>query len=131
MDRSQELANTNIEEIGKVPSAMTSDPEQTERRAVSRHPCLLRVLVAPFDGNEVPTERMFQEVPCHNLSTRGIAFLWPDAPVFEFVVVGLGALQNPTYLTARVAHCTSHGDGTGEFKFLVGCSFGGRISISP
>jgi len=83
--------------------------------------------IAPCSGGPLPDRSEFREVRCRDISTGGFAFLSPQPPDFEQVVVRLGDGKHAIYATARVVHTVPNHDGDGH---LVGCQFTGRL-LSP
>jgi hypothetical protein len=99
-----------------------------EKRRGERKPCQAVQLVAPYVRSKLPEKRMFTRVLCDDISVGGFSFSWPNEPGFQYVVAGLGNLDDPTYMTARVVHYSRHADpGKG---YLVGCRFLGRVIIA-
>ena len=122
MDNTQSFAET----IGEFVQAVAAKSD--ERRASRRFAYSVVQAVAPYDGKQLPTTAMFRQVQCHDLSTGGIAFVWPQAPDFQQVVVKLAAAQRVLHVVARVV-CHRPLDESNR-RFLVGCMFLDRVRIS-
>lgn len=84
-------------------------------------------MIAPCDDGEMPSKSEFRRVVCHDISTGGFSFFWPDSPQFTKVVAALGTASALTYLNANVIHAKP----TSQFKggYLVGCQFVDRIDL--
>ena len=98
--------------------------DRVPRYRSKRYPYETTQWIAPSSGGPVPDCSEFREVRCRDISTGGFAFLSPQPPDFEQVVVRLGSDTNVIYATARVIHTVPTRDGDGH---LVGCQFTGRL----
>jgi len=116
-------------EIRQLFLGTESETREYERREARRYSYSVTQLVAPFDGTTTPKKSAFQEVRCHDVSTKGIAFFQHEPPDFEHVVIGLGMSPKITYLVARVIHTTPCDDPSDGFR--IGCQFVGRVGIIP
>ena len=99
---------------------------QIERRARSRRPYPYMQLVAPIYGNAPPAPEAFQEVKCHDISSRGFAFLTGSKPDFDKVVVAFGTAPTVVHLTAEIRHATLKPD-KHPAQYVVGCRYTGRV----
>ena len=123
MPSDQEVAS-----ISEILSKIEGDARPAEQRKGPREAYPVIQLAAPYADSRMPTEEMFREVRCHDISTGGISFFLPHPPDFEYAVVGLGTPPEVTYLTVRVMH---HSPYAGATKgYLIGCRFLGRVPIS-
>jgi hypothetical protein len=109
----------------EIAQAIREMESPADRRASKRERFSLVQSIAPYFSGEVPAASAFHPVRCHDLSTAGIAFLLPQRPTFEQVVVALGTRANTIYVMARVLRCTPSPEG-----FLVGCSFVKKVEIA-
>ena len=103
----------------------TTDPAQEELRSNPRHGYPYQQLIAPVVEGRIPLREEFVAVPCADLSVGGMAFLYPQAPTFQELLVALGPPQRETLLLARVAHTSPTDDEPPQHR--VGCVFLGRI----
>lgn len=97
-----------------------------ERRKSPRQSFPVQQLFAPF-YRKMPKSDQFVPVTCHDLSTSGISFFWPQTPDFTKAIVGLGEQPHLTYVAVRVvrhAPCEPSG------HVLVACEFVDRVGIS-
>lgn len=96
--------------------------EQSERRQFERHGYRTLQLFAPCYDDTMPTPQSVQPVLCVDLSTAGIAFMWPDEPKFEWGMIRLG--KPPTFTILKV--CVRHVQQVGD-EYRVGCQFVDRL----
>lgn len=122
MDNALSFAET----IGEFVQAVA--PKGGERRANQRFAYSVTQSVAFYDGKRLPTNGMFRQVRCHDLSTGGISFLWPQVPDFQQVVIRLAAARRVLYVDARVVRHLPVDKS--NRRFLVGCKFLDRVRIS-
>lgn len=90
-----------------------------QRRARPRWPFPAIQRVVPYEDGPVPPLEDFAPVRCMDLSRSGIAFLSPEPPAAENLLVALGKPPAVRYVTAHVVHQRT--------VYLVGCSFGRRV----
>ena len=98
--------------------------DRVPRYRSKRYPYETTQWIAPSSGGPVPDCSEFREVRCRDISTGGFAFLSPQPPDFDEVVVRLGNDAHVIYATARVIHTVPNHGGAGH---LVGCQFTGRL----
>jgi len=99
-----------------------------DRRARSRCDYPYYQRIAPLhDDDDVPRPSSFQERKCHDISSRGFAFLTGQKPDYDRVVVAFGTPPTVVYLTADVRHATPKA-GVSPAQFIVGCRYTGRVS---
>ena len=83
--------------------------------------------IAPYDGGgKLPDEGAYRQVLCHDLSARGISFLFDEPPDFQLMVVRLGKQADVRYMVARVVNILTVGDKQRP-QYRVGCSFVERL----
>lgn len=99
---------------------------QQERRKSYRQRFPVTQLIAPF-YKRMPTREQFASVQCHDISTGGIAFYWPEAPNFRKAIFGLGDPERLTCVAVQVVRQAPRPDQPGEF--LVGCEFVERVAM--
>lgn len=117
------------EQVAEILKELDCDAEPSERRKAPRLTFTMNQRVAPYVGWKVPPEPAFREVPCIDISTGGISFVWPTEPDFQHVVVALGKPPKLVYLCARIV---SSRPWDGESKGVrLGCQFLGRLAVSP
>lgn len=97
-----------------------------ERRKSYRQRFPVTQLIAPF-YKRMPTRDQFTAVQCHDISTGGIAFYWPEAPTFRKAIFGLGEAERLTCVAVQVVRHLPRPDEPGEF--LVGCEFVERVAM--
>jgi hypothetical protein len=114
------LNNQELDEVRK-----NLDPQVVaggrEQRTCERFTYPMVASVAPYDHGGQPSQAMFLEVRCHDISTGGLSFFVPVPPNFKFAIVALGRSPNVIYMLVRVMHCTPY-DGMRK-RYLVGCLF--------
>jgi hypothetical protein len=99
-----------------------------DRRATPRrsHPFLQRI--APIVNGRIPCKSEFRQVPFHDISSRGVAFLLWCPPDFPQAVVELGRGCKLAHLAVEVVHVQEIRD-QGESTYLVGCKFLGHVEV--
>ena len=108
-------------------SMTSSDAGRQERRKSKRYPgTTMQIVVAPYAKPPIPPENTFQSARCCNISTGGLAFLWPRVPDFSQVVIGMGAPPNRILMICRVIH---HQPIPENQECLVGCEFVKRVIL--
>ncbi|HEY1786070.1 MAG TPA: PilZ domain-containing protein [Pirellulales bacterium] len=106
--------------------ALMSATESADRRESQRHSFPAVQRVAACRGTAVPTDADFHLVRCHDLSTSGISFYWPEPPNFDQVIVALASPKGTTRVLARVMF---HGPQAGQQgQYLIGCRFLRRLA---
>ncbi len=98
--------------------------DRVTRHRSKRYPYEATQWIAPYSAHALPDPSEFREVLCRNLSTGGFAFLSPQPPDFEQIVVRLEKGAQAIYTTARVIHTELNDEADG---FLIGCQFTGRV----
>jgi len=99
-----------------------------ERRAATRVPYQVELLVASSDGDEVPSADQFCAAETRNLSPMGISFFSDqEFEPQQTVVLRLGAESQPIYLSGSIVHCQHDRWGNSE-QFFVGVQFNGRLN---
>jgi hypothetical protein len=118
------LSNQELDNIRK-----NLDPQVAvgcrEKRTSERLAYSMVASVAPYSHEGLPTQEMFLEVRCHDISAGGVSFFLPIPPNFQFAIVALGRSPDIIYIMVRVTHCTPHDDVRKEY--LVGCHFLERV----
>lgn len=99
--------------------------EKREQRSKERHAYQCVQLVAPYDGENLPTQAEFLHVHCHDLSARGFSFTVPRPPDYKYLVVALGTIPF-TFIQAHVVNISSAQQGD-RSEFRVGCEFLSKI----
>ena len=99
---------------------------EVERRSRPRREYPYLQLVAPLRGKHAPTDDMFAEMLCHDISSRGFAFITTKKPDYDKVVVAFGTAPTIVYLIADVRHATPK-PGTKPQQYIVGCRYTGRL----
>lgn len=102
-------------------------PARTERRQHERRPYSQVQWIAPYAGGRPPDQSMFKEVKCHDVSAGGFSYLLAEPPLYDSLVVELGAKPDSIYLTASVVRHEQVAWGKTPL-FLVGCRFTGRVA---
>jgi len=102
----------------------TSDKDQ-ERRDGPRHDYRHVQLIAPYDGETLPTQAEFRLMPCQDISTNGLSFLVSERPGHSCFVVALGNVPF-TFVEAEVKNVRDVEE-DGQQCFRVGCRFVRRI----
>jgi hypothetical protein len=97
-----------------------------EGRASGRRLFDCQQLLAPYDGNRLPSQSEFRPVACQDLSPGGFSFLLSQPAEFEAVVVALGQVPFK-FFTAQVQN-QSRVRHKGRIAYRVGCQFTGRIA---
>jgi hypothetical protein len=121
-----ELANDVESQLDAIRQEMLSaETEGQERRGCPRFSFPAIQTIAPCDGIQFPARDMFRQVRCHDISQRGISFLWPMAADFQYVIVKLSPMMNPVYLVAEVNR--SEPVAGLKDEFLVCCQFLNRV----
>lgn len=83
--------------------------------------------IAPYEGGgKLPDDGAYRQVLCHDLSARGISFLFDEPPDFQLMVVRLGKPADIRYMVARVVNILTVGDKQRP-QYRVGCSFVERL----
>src|SRR5205085_12499684 len=83
------------------------------------------IIYPAYDGEPASSSDPGIKVRCRDISSQGIAFLLPDNPDFQHLVISLGTNEQPIFMGAEVAHSRSvymHG----QVQVLIGCKFTGR-----
>ena len=97
-----------------------------DRRSRARRDYPYYQLIAPLRGGKAPDHGAFVEKKCHDISSRGFAFLTRKKPDYDKVVVAFGTRPAIVYLTADVRHVTAKDDAHPP-QYVVGCRYSGRI----
>ncbi|HEX5443797.1 MAG TPA: hypothetical protein VFW87_08215 [Pirellulales bacterium] len=99
---------------------------QDERRKSYRQRFPVTQLIAPF-YKRMPSRDQFTSVECHDISTGGIAFYWPEVPSFRKAIFGLGERERLTCVAVQVVRHVPRPDEPSQF--LVGCEFVERVAM--
>jgi len=124
MSQESELDPLAIQRIAEISGILLAQSPHDERRSVPRQNFRAQESVAPYADARIPRISEFRRVPCIDISTQGIAFIWPTEPDFHHVVVALGRPPDVVCLSARVVNRRPHAECGG---FRVGCRFLGRV----
>jgi hypothetical protein len=100
---------------------------RVERRSKQRRPYPVKQLVAFHEESEVPTQEMFQEVLCRDLSTWGISFYFAGPPSASHCTIALGRASRLLYVAAKVIHYEPYAGPNHEW--VIGCQFLNRVSL--
>jgi hypothetical protein len=116
--------------LERIAALLADWPRQGSRERRNRErlafPAIQRI--AACDGRGYPPTATFEEVQCHDLSSRGFSFLYPTPPSFTLLIALLSGVGTETlHMVAKVCHCRE-GFWNRERQFLVGCRFVGRIT---
>lgn len=95
------------------------------RRATDRQPFSCPQLLAPFDGQELPSHAKFRLTECYDISTDGFGFLAERIPDSQFVVIALGTVPF-SFVSAEIVHVDRQ-EVEGEVQFKIGCRFLERL----
>lgn len=98
-----------------------------ERRKITRRPFPYKQSLAPMRNGKLPAPNEFQEVRCHDLSSRGFSFLAPEAPNCREVIVAFGTPPSLIYVIGKIVHITAYRHESQDM-FLVGCKYSGRAA---
>ena len=99
-----------------------------ERRAATRVPYQVELLVACTESDEVPSADQFHSAETRNLSPMGISFFSErEYEPQQAVILRLGGQERPIYLSGTIVHCQHDRWGESD-QFFVGVQFNGRIS---
>ena len=82
--------------------------------------------IAPYEEGKLPDPAAFRDVMCQDISTTGFAFLAPERPPYDRLVVELGSGKKRKLMTAIVKNCVAAG-AESDHLFRVECVFTGRI----
>jgi hypothetical protein len=122
-----ELTRQELETIHASCDAESAS-ERDENRASRRSPFPVMQMLGPCGSWGLPTQHMFCEVRCHDLSQGGISFFLPRPPTFETAVIGLGKPPTVSYYVVKLIHFREYGEE--KERYLVGCQFISRVSHS-
>lgn len=96
--------------------------------SVVRQPFNEKQYIAPYSGEgPLPETYQFRAVQCHDLSARGISFIFDEPPDFEKFVVRLVKGTETYFVVARVANIADVGS-KDRPRYRVGCSFLERVT---
>lgn len=121
------IANNDAELITTV-SALLAEQDRVghdERRVAERRVFECVQLLAPFDGDQMPSQEDFRQVLCRDLSATGFSFVTYRQPPTDFVIIALGAVPFK-FFVAEIAH-TSRAETANTTNFRVGCRFVRRL----
>lgn len=125
METAEAYHELNSELLDDIVDQLNVATVRVERRKSPRQKFPVQQWVAPYH-RKIPRADEYVPVSCHDLSTCGVAFYWPDEPDFTQAIVGLGKPPNLTYVRARVVrHARSKTTG----RFLVACEFIDRVKL--
>jgi hypothetical protein len=99
--------------------------EAKERREGRRHSYRCLQLIAPLRDGELPDQSMFQPMQCVDLSAGGLAYLTPELPDSQQLIVALGTVPF-LFLTAQIVR-HERVVREGQATYRVACRFTGRI----
>lgn len=105
---------------GQGPSAVESPDRRTQLRAAFE--CVQ--LIAPYDGQQLPTQADFRHVRCCDLSTSGISFYVGRRFSAERMIVALGSIPF-SFVVAETVRVEPTDDG----ELLIGCQFIERLKF--
>ncbi len=106
------------------PFQQLQDAPGSERRQKPRRAYPYIQLLAPMNGNRLPSRAAFEEILCHDISASGFSFFARRPPESDVIVVAFGTRATFTYLKANIVHCRRTEDGS---QFLIGCHYTGRV----
>ncbi len=119
------LVHELIEAEKTLTRGRSSALETGEERAAGRRPFDCQQLLAPYDGDRLPSQSEFRPVACHDLTPGGFSFVSPEKVEFDQLVVALGQVPFK-FFTAQVQNQTRMRL-KGRLGFRIGCRFTGRI----
>ena len=125
----QQSINTGQERLHRAEASEHLPPGvDLDRRARARREYPYMQRVAPLVGNRMPRPDAFTERKCHDISSRGFAFLAHEKPDFDRVVVSFGTAPHEVHLTAEIRHATPKA-GSNPPVYIVGCCYTGRVPL--
>lgn len=114
------------EELGVIEEVVGGRTRSlVELRQNERFPFKAPILVAPYDGVELPSKFEYHRVKGRDISKVGISFFYPEDPT-ELLVMLLGNPSGPIRIVARVVH-KREGFWERMRQFIVGCQFVDRF----
>jgi len=126
------MATHNVQDTGffaavhQMLERKREESASDRRGTQSRHDFHCMQLIAPVIDGRMPDQSMFRRVQCLDLSQNGFAYLSPEPPTEESLIVALGSVPF-TFLSAQVMHHRPIAQGS-AIEYLVGCRFTGRLS---
>ena len=96
-----------------------------ERRSVPRRQYPHAQEMAWFIDDKLPDDEAFTRARCLDISSQGFAFVTPQPPPSDKVVIRLGFGAKPVFLVAKVIH-SQLAQCDGKAVYRVGCRFVGR-----
>ncbi len=103
------------------------DLPTADRRNEGRRPYKCRQRVAFGQWSSIPAPEAFTDVQFADLSISGGSFFLPSIPNGKVLLIELGVQPTFVYVQAEIKHITPELI-KGEFVFVVGCQFTGRIA---
>lgn len=100
--------------------------EGEERRHDERRAYRCIQLMAPFDGQRLPSQAAFRAVRCHDISATGFSFYADDQPATDMVIIALGTVPF-TFFAAEIVRITESSDKT-HGRYTIGSRFVQRIT---
>jgi hypothetical protein len=104
---------------------LIQEEEMPERRSAQRHAYNCIQLLAPYDGERLPTQADFQHVSCLDLSSTGFSFCTRSRPESKFVIIALGEVPF-LFFVAEILHVNAVNK-DGMLNHHVGCRLLRRI----
>ena len=121
-------ADLSAKELGHFtetePRRVEADGESDRRRYT--YDCLQRVLAWEDPNGALPSTADTVVVRCHDISSQGISFFWPDDPHFKHLLISLGNDEDMMFMAAEIVHSKPvymHG----EWQYVVSCRFTKRM----
>jgi hypothetical protein len=97
-----------------------------DRRDEARRAYPVSQAVAFHHEGELPAADEFRMVMCKDISTSGISFYYPAAPMADHCTLALGREPNVLAVTAKVVHYGPFLGPDGEW--LIGCRFVKKVA---
>jgi len=98
----------------------------SDRRTDDRRPYACLQLVAPYDGETLPSQDEFRRERCNDLSASGFSFVSARRPATSKIVVALGQVPF-LFFVADIVRVHEVESDFGD-EFFVGCHFVNRVA---
>lgn len=116
------------EVLGDLGDLEKANGSGKNRRSSKRLPFQHWQRIAPIYGGVLPTLQQFFKVECCDLSNGGVSLYVASRPLFNSLVVALGAPPDERFFTARVVRVTPQAR-DGREVYQLGCQFMGRVHL--
>jgi hypothetical protein len=122
------VSDLSTKELGQFTETaqhhVQSDSEADRRRYP--YDCLQRLLEWEDPDGPLPSIADTVVVRCHDISSQGVSFFWPDDPCFKHLLISLGNDDDMVFMAAEIVHSKPvymHG----EWQYVVSCRFMKRM----